>query len=55
MKIENNTYAFNHEVASRADLFKQMENVAKPFRITMKTKGVTLEILQDDSVPANLS
>jgi len=55
MKIENNTYAFNHEEASRADLFKQVENVAIPFRIMIKTKVITLEIVQDDSVPASLS
>jgi len=54
LKIEKNTYAFKYEESSRADLVKQVENVAKPFRIPMKQRSITLDIVQDDSVPASI-
>jgi len=45
LKIENASYEFNYKETSRADLKKQVENVAKPFRIIMLERDIKLKIL----------
>jgi len=51
LKIEGNSYDFNHIETSISDLKKQVEQVAAPFRIIMEEKQFKLEIVQHQSLP----